>query len=171
MVLGFQKVLCSICNTEHLVEVIQEEKVVEYKKQTISYWDVHLRCLNAKEHNEFYTDEQKKINQISIIDQYRKNNNLLLSSEIVQIREHYNLTTQELSVLLGWKQDLIYLYENTAPQSHYENDILLKIINNPSFLYHRLKRDPAILINKTKRAKLELQLLKEISEKQDFFED
>ncbi len=171
MIIGTQKTQCALCGKTHLLQIVRERKSIQYKNQEVNYWATFYKCLNSPiDDNEFIGINQEKSNALNIINEYRKNNNLLTSDRIIEIREHYGLTASELSRILGWNSNLIDLYETVLAQERENDYVLMKIKNNPSFLYHRLKRTKNIL-NQNKLTQLNLLLLKEIKEKKDYFED
>lgn len=171
MVIGTQKTRCALCGKTHLLQILRERKSIKYKNQEVNYWATFYKCLNSPVNdNEFIGVNQEQSNALNIVNEYRKNNNLLTSDKIIAIREHYGLTAVELSKILGWDSNLIDLYETVLAQEKDNNDVLIKVQNNPSFLYHRLKRIKNIL-SQNKLSQLNLFLLKEIKEKKDYFED
>lgn len=168
-IIGFQKILCNLCKKEHLVQTIEQSKEVIYNDKHVVFNEVCCRCLNILDNNLFYLSEQIYENKMRVLSQYRINEKLLSSQEIIDFRKKYNLTASELSILLGWNPDVIDKIEHEYVQDKEMDNLLRKAIESPAFMYHRLKRVDK-QFSDYKKTELEVLILKEINLKKDYVE-
>lgn len=160
---------CPLCKKNHELKIKIDEKIAVYNGEKIKYNYEYLICNNLSNNNILILDDYKSKNLINFIDAYRIQKNYLTSQEIKDIRNKYFISEKELSILLNWEQDSIYLYENSISQNKYRNDILLKVKENPIFLYNRLERTKGKIKN-TSYINLKNILLKEIKYKNNYFD-
>ena len=100
--IGKTKYNCPICEKEEEVEIYKELAQVIIKEQTISYYETYYYCPISKE--EFYPSQVLDNNLLEAKDSYRRQNNLLTSQEIKEIRKYYKLNQKEFSNIFGWNQ-------------------------------------------------------------------
>jgi len=132
------KYSCPICEKVHKVKVYQEPTKALIKKQPIEYLETYYYCPISEE--EFYPSQILDNNLLEARDNYRKENNLLTSSEIKEIRKFYGLSQKEFSNILGWGDITIQRYESKSIQEETYNEMIKRAKENPLFLYEELKK-------------------------------
>ena len=85
-VLGKEKMFCSICEEEHDVEFIKEEREIYIKGEKVKHKEKMYRCNKYTEENTFETEKLWNENLINSFDAYREKKDLLTSKEIKLIR-------------------------------------------------------------------------------------
>lgn len=77
------KVDCPICNKEHMIEKRQRKNKIKIKDKIIQYDEVYFSCLETdEEENEFVTAQMMDENLSRARENYRAQENLLISKEI-----------------------------------------------------------------------------------------
>jgi len=119
---------CPIC-ANGILKKEQKKHEVQYKdkKTIIDNLDV-LVCTTC--HDGFYTKKSERKINIVFADMKRKEENLLTSKEIKEIRKQNYLTQEELSVLLGMSLKTIARYENGTIIQGRSTDILLRLLRD-----------------------------------------
>jgi len=136
--IGKTKYSCPICEKEEEVEIYKELTQVLIKKQNINYYETYYYCPVSKE--EFYPSQVLDSNLLEAKDSYRKQNNLLTSQEIKEIRKYYKLNQKEFSNIFGWGDITVQRYETKLIQEETYNEIMKRAKDNPLFLYEELKK-------------------------------
>mgnify|MGYP000124472653 CR=1 FL=1 len=129
-ILGIEKMFCSICEEEHNVELIEEEREIEIKGKKVKHKEKMYRCNKYTKENTFETGEMWNENLISSYDAYRQQNNLLTSKEIKQIRNKYKITQLEMAKLLGVGDVTVTRYETKQIQDEAHDKIMRLIDEN-----------------------------------------
>ena len=126
-----EKRLCACCMEEHEVKTIVIRDRATFKNSLVEYDAVYLFCDLAEE---LYADErQMQDNDISLKNAYRKQEGLLTSSEIYEMRKKYGISQSDLCILLGWGGKTITRYETHQVQDRAHNAILKKIDQDPEW--------------------------------------
>ena len=126
-----EKKLCTCCMEEHDVKTVLFKEQATFKHVRIEYEATYLYCDTAEE---LYMDEQQmKENDVKLKDAYRKSQALLTSDQIRMIRTKYNISQQDLCVLLGWGGKTITRYESHQVQDKAHDTILRKIAQDPEW--------------------------------------
>lgn len=135
---------CPICGQGHEVEERETDAQVIIKGQEISYKERYYYCENADpEECEFVTAKMANQNLLRARDNYRRQNHLLTSQEIISIRKDYNLSQVELSRLLGWGEATISRYESKSIQDASHDSMLRLIQKIPLEILDLLERNGA----------------------------
>lgn len=87
-ILGKEKMFCSICEEEHEVELIEEERKIDIKGEKVKYKEKMYRCNKYAEKNTFETEKLWNENLINSFDAYRERKDLLTSKKIKLIRKN-----------------------------------------------------------------------------------
>ena len=154
---------CPLCEKAHKVKVMEEETKALIKNKPIGYKEIYYFCPESDE--EFYPENILDENLIKAIDSYKKQNGLLTSSEIKEIRNYYGLNQKELSNLFGWGDITIQRYENKQIQDETYDEVLRRTKDDPMYLYNELKKHKdKFLVNRFNE--LENFLKEEIKKKQ-----
>lgn len=132
------KYSCPICEKVHEVKVYQEPTKALIRKQPIEYIETYYHCLISEE--EFYPSQVLDRNLLEARDCYRRENNLLTSSEIKEIRKFYGLNQKEFSNIFGWGDITVQRYESKLIQEETYNEMLKRAKEDPLFLYEELKK-------------------------------
>ena len=127
------KIYCPYCDEEHDVLIIEEESECIIKGTKVKFLEKNYYCDVCNV--EFSNGELEDLNLLSARDAYRKEHNLLTSSEIKNIREKYKLSQSDLALILGFGEVTITRYETKEIQNKNYDDILREISNNPYLLY------------------------------------
>lgn len=120
-----EKRFCTCCMEEHEVKTVLVPEQTTFKNVKIGYEASYLYCDVAEE---LYMDEQQmQENDIRLKDAYRREQGLLTSSEICNIRSKYRISQGDFSILLGWGGKTITRYEGHQVQDKAHDTILKKI--------------------------------------------
>lgn len=130
--------LCLSCMEEHEVAVVEVEETGTFKGETVVFPAVYEYCANSDEYSE--TEAMMTQNSLAQKDAYRKKVGLLTSGEIKAIREKYDISQKEFSVVLDWGMATITRYENHQVQDRAHDDILRKISSDPKWFIEMLER-------------------------------
>lgn len=104
---------------------------VEVKNQIIEYDEYYL----VDEKGEEIFDRNIEIeNDKNLYNAYKKNNNLLLSEEIRDIRKKYNLNQKEYAAVLGVGEITIHRFEKGDIQTE-SVDAIMRLSDNPNNMY------------------------------------
>lgn len=133
-----EKKLCMSCMEEHEVVVVELEETGLFKGETVVFPAVYEYCTNSGEYSE--TEVMMTQNSLSQKDAYRKKAGLLTSMDIKSIREKYDISQKEFSVVLDWGMATITRYENHQVQDRAHDDILRKISSDPEWFIEMLVR-------------------------------
>ena len=135
-VLKSEKCLCPSCMEEHEVKTVLVEESSFFKEEKICYEANYMLCDNTKEL--FANEQQLSQNDLNLKNAYRKKHGLLTSEEIVSIRSKYNITQNDLCLLLGWGGKTIARYEGHQIQDKAHDSILKKIDQDPEWFIELL---------------------------------
>ena len=125
------KKICPCCMTEHEVQTVQVKESASFKGRTVRYNAVYEYCDLA---DELYANEkQLQENDIRLKNAYRKAEGLLTSDEIASIRKKYDISQNDLSILLGWGVKTITRYESHQVQDRAHDSILKKLDSDPEW--------------------------------------
>lgn len=161
--IGKTKYNCPICRKKDEVEIYKELTQVIIKGQTVDYYETYYYCPVSKE--EFYPSKVLDSNLLEAKDSYRKQNNLLTSQEIKEIRKNYKLNQKEFANIFGWGDVTVQRYETKLIQDETYNEIIKRGKDNPLFLYEELKKHKN-RFDENRFHKIEILLKKEIEKKQ-----
>ncbi len=126
-----EKRICSCCMEEHEVKTVLVMDKAIFKNSKVDYEASYLFCDLAEE---LYMNEQQiKSNDIKLKDAYRKQEGLLTSVEIGEIRAKYGISQSDLCLLLGWGGKTITRYESHQVQDKAHDTILKKIDQDPEW--------------------------------------
>lgn len=126
-----EKRICSCCMEEHEVKTVLVKEQASLKNSTVEYEASYLFCETAEE---LYMDEQQiNDNDIRLKDAYRKQEGLLTSAQIGEIRAKYGISQSDLCLLLGWGGKTITRYESHQVQDKAHDTILKKIDQDPEW--------------------------------------
>lgn len=126
-----EKRLCTCCMEEHEVKTVLVREYTTFKNVKVMYDASYLYCDIV---DELYMDEQQmQENDIKLKDAYRREEGLLTSTQIIGIREKYNISQRDLCILLGWGGKTITRYESHQVQDKAHDTILKKIDQDPEW--------------------------------------
>lgn len=124
-----RKNYCPICQkeTEYIIN-IQETK---YSKDdvTFSYKEKVPVCSKCGE--ELFVDSIKKENQKTFENTYIKFFNIIPTKDIKEILSKYNISKENLSLVLGFNQPYIERYLDGYIPAKENSELLRKILNSP----------------------------------------
>ncbi len=133
-----EKKLCTCCMEEHEVKTVLVFERAIFKNIKVAYEALYWYCDIAEE---LYMDEQQmQENDVHLKDAYRKEQGLLTSSEIYNIRAKYGISQTDLCLLLGWGAKTITRYEGHQVQDK-AHDMILKKIDKDSEWFLSLLND------------------------------
>ena len=154
---------CPICDQIHDVEMHTRIATLQIKKDRVSYKETYFICHNTNnEECEFQTAKLVRDNLLNARDSYRRKNNLLTSTDIVNIRKKYKLSQVELAKLLGWGEATISRYETKAIQDE-AHDMMLKIIRDDPLKALELLRRNKNKFSSKKYLEIKEQIVNEIN--------
>lgn len=126
-----EKKMCSCCMEEHEVKTILTREHATFKNREVEYEATYLLCELA---GELYMDEGLiQENDIKMKDEYRRQEGLLTSAEISNIRAKYGISQSDLCSILGWGGKTITRYESHQVQDKAHDTILKKIGKDPEW--------------------------------------
>lgn len=132
---------CPICGEKHNISICKEEKKAVYKSQEVIYKNIFYLCENTPEDSEngntYYPGLLLDENMLRLKDNYRLLHNLLQSKDIVNLRNFFNLSQNDLSILLGFSNNRIKDLEIKKIQTQEENKKLV-FLKNKIFLVKNL---------------------------------
>ena len=152
---------CSICEENHDVSLIEEERETMVKGEKIKYKELYYKCDKYRDNNIFMYGELWNINLINSLDAYRIKKDLLTSKEIKDIRKKYDLTQSELAYLLNLGEVTITRYETKQIQDASVDNMLRELNDNPLLALKLLEKNK----NKFKRYEEIENKIKEIIDK------
>lgn len=152
---------CSICEENHDVSLIEEERETMVKGEKIKYKELYYKCDKYRDNNIFMSGELWNINLINSLDAYRIKKDLLTSKEIKDIRKKYDLTQSELAYLLNLGEVTITRYETKQIQDASVDNMLRELNDNPLLALKLLEKNK----NKFKRYEEIENKIKEIIHK------
>lgn len=126
---------CPICGKEHEVEKRKRKSQIKIKDTIVNFDEIYYRCTNVSddEDNEYVSAIIMDRNLLEAKDVYRKENGLLTSKEIKQVRKKYGLTQAEFSFLLGLGEITITRYETKLIQDE-TYDKIMRLVYEDAFL-------------------------------------
>lgn len=92
--------ICLCCMEKHDVYTVEVDENTVFKGKNVEYSAVYEFCDLA---DEYYANEEMiTANDIAMKNAYRKQNNLLTTDRIINIRNKYSMSQRDLACLLGW---------------------------------------------------------------------
>jgi len=145
-VISAEQKFCYSCMKEHevqFVEIIEENTI---KDEKVVYLKLAEYCY---EYDELTQDEDLiRTNNISFTDAYKKKVGLLISQEIIDIRNKYGFSQSDLAKILGWGEKTITRYESYQVQDIAHNDLLINVDNNPKWVLDKIIESKEMLTEK-----------------------
>jgi putative zinc finger/helix-turn-helix YgiT family protein len=136
------KMECPLCDKVHEIEERKRVARTIIKGEEVNYEETYYFCLNSDEdENEFSTAKMENENLLNARNEYRKAHGLLISDDIVAIREKYGLSQVDLAKLLGWGEATISRYESKAIQDDAYDNMLRIIKDNPLAAWDLLQKN------------------------------
>ncbi len=154
-ILGKIKMFCPICEEEHEVDLIEKEKETMVKERKIKYKEKFYRCNKYKQNNTFQNGELWNEGLINSLDSYRRQEELLTSKEIKQIRNKYQVTQLEMAKLLGVGDITVTRYETKQIQDEAHDKIMRLIDENALVALEYLERNKENFKNGERYEKIE----------------
>ncbi|OAD19864.1 transcriptional regulator, XRE family [Candidatus Thiomargarita nelsonii] len=127
---------CPICDEGQLVPNVCMEKTI-YKEKTLTINYESSTCSICG--SEIVTPTQAQRNQAHILDEQRKIDGLLTSSEIKRIRETFNLTSTQAAELFGSDATAFSKYERGEATQSVTLDKLLRLVKEMPLAFERLR--------------------------------
>lgn len=145
------RMYCPFCDCEHDLQIVENNSECIIKGEKVQYVETSLLCVESDEI--FDNGEILDQNLLKAKDEYRKNHNLLTSKEIEAIRNKYNISQADLSLILGWGEVTITRYETKEIQNENYDKILRQIDADPNKLqdYFMLNKEK---FSQSKQAKI-----------------
>lgn len=150
--------LCMSCMETHEVLTVEIEENNIFKGREIDYIATYEYCDKTEEL--YATEDMISTNDIAMKNAYREQAGLLTSNQIVRIRQKYEISQSDLSILLGWGEKTITRYEGHQVQDVAYDTILRKIDVDPEWYLELLKNSKSKFAEQTyhKYYKTALQL-------------
>jgi putative zinc finger/helix-turn-helix YgiT family protein len=131
---------------EHDVYKVQKTETLDFKNKDIIYEALYEYCEYADELLE--TEEMIKQNKLMMIDEYRKQDGLLTSNDLINIREKYSVSQKDFSEILDWGKATITRYENHQVQDRAHDDVLRMVQSDPKWFLDKLELAKERISNK-----------------------
>ncbi|MDO4178410.1 MAG: hypothetical protein Q4D21_04385 [Phascolarctobacterium sp.] len=133
------KMKCPCCLKEHVVEIVLLPEKTIFKDVSVDYEGAYLYCDVV---NEFVANEkQVQENDTRMKDAYRKAVGLLTSQDIAALRTKYQISQNDLCLLLGWGLKTITRYEAHQIQDRAHDSILKKLSEDPGWFLELLQQN------------------------------
>lgn len=132
-----EKKFCIYCMEEHEIDIVRMLDIETFKEEEITFSAIYQYCSIEDEFTE--TEEMIRSNCLSMKDAYRKKMNLLTSKEIIEIREKYSMSQEDLAKVLGWEKNTITRYEDYEVQDRSNDNILRNLKGNSKQFLEMLK--------------------------------
>lgn len=130
--------LCECCMEEHAVQHVVIHENTQFRRVSVPYDAHYFYCDRA---DELYADEEMiSRNDRSMKNAYCRICGLLTADEILDIRQKYEISQQDLCRLLGWGDKTITRYEGHQVQDRAHDDILRKIDHDPKWFLDLLEK-------------------------------
>lgn len=140
-----ENTICTCCMEKHEVKTVLMKEHTTFKNTAVEHDAVYFYCDAA---DELYMDEQQmRENDIRLKDAYRRQNNLLTSEQIMDIRSKYDITQSDLCSVLGWGGKTVTRYESHQVQDRAHDMILKKVDQDPEWFLELLKGSDSELQN------------------------
>lgn len=133
-----EKKKCYSCMEEHEVSVVQIEKSVKYNDELVNYNAIYEYCEETDDLTA--TEEMIRTNDISMKDAYREQKGLMTSREIKVLRDRYQISQTDFSMVLGWGGKTITRYESYQVQDAAHDNILKRIQRDPQWFLELLSK-------------------------------
>ncbi len=128
--------ICPMCERGQLIpNVCKEQSLYKGKTLTVDYESSTCSTCSS----EIVTPTQAHNNQARILDEQRKINGLLISSEIKHIRESFKLTLTEAANLFGEEVLTFSRYEKGEAIQSPTLDKLLRLVSETPVAFERLQ--------------------------------
>ncbi len=127
---------CPICEDEHEVVLIKYVDEVKVKGEIIECEVQAYYCEETQER--FENGELVDENLQKIRDAYRIKHGLLTRKEIIEIRNKYGITQEELAIILGLGEKTIARYESSIIQDKPYDVLIRKFNDDYNFAYDML---------------------------------
>lgn len=151
---------CPICEEEHEVKVLKIVSKEIIKNEEIEYEQIVYEC---EECNEYFEDgELLNRNLDELRDAYRRKKELLTAKEIIEIRNKFNLTQEDLAIILGLGEKTIARYETSTIQDKPYDILLRKFNEDYNFAYEMLEKSKG-KIKEQKFSKIKDKIIEFIS--------
>lgn len=138
-ILKKERKLCMSCMEEHEVFLVAVLENNVFKGQSIEYNAIYEYCESTEEY--FATTELMSRNDIAMKNAYRKSKGLLLTDDIMKIRQKYDISQLDLATLLGWGGKTITRYEGHHVQDMAHDTILRKLDQDPEWFVKLLEQE------------------------------
>lgn len=123
---------------------IEKKKITEYLRGSYYTYNGEIATCN-KCGAEVYIPEILDGNMEKLYSEYRKKNGILNKEEIKLIPEKYQISNENISLILGWKRETFARYYDGKTQSKRYSDILEIILKNPEEYLKILEKNKSIL--------------------------
>lgn len=140
---------CETCNQDRAYTITETQ--MKYKVKNENFLIVGKKAYCSFCGDEVFDFDIEQENQEKAFHQYRLKHNLLQPNEITEIRSKYNLSSEEFSVLLGFKPKTISRFERGTIQTQSQNEKIAlcdSIDNMKKFIEENKNRLPDDLTTK-----------------------
>ena len=127
---------CPYCNSEQ--EYYIDKRILEkYKGVLVNVEENVPICKKCK--NELIINNIEDDNLKRIYSEYRKIKNIITPSEIIKLRNKYNISQRELTAILNFGKMTINRYENGSMPSKTHSDYLRLISKDKNEFFNKVK--------------------------------
>ena len=127
---------CENCRTNTDCFIESNHRVAVLKNKKYYFEGKRTQCLSCGK--EVYNKEVVDFNCKALLDEYRKENNLISYEKILEIPRKYCIGNFSLSILLGWRTTTFAHYcKGYVPTKRYSNE-LKRIYDDPLYFEHIL---------------------------------
>ena len=145
------KAYCLVCDKEVKFIIKNENEQCRIRGVDILYSALKAYCPVCNK--DLFVSEFEKINRINRFDEYKKQNGLLTSQDIIAIRNKYGLSQTKLANVIMCGEKNIARYETGTIQDRHI-DLLLRILDeHPEYFGLKIKKEKPKRVSKLSRQK------------------
>ena len=145
-----KEMVCYLCGVPRPMELVRSTETIEIHQHKITFEAEFYRCPVCGEEIEDLGQVDR--NLAAAREVYDRLYATPTASELVVLREKYNISQKSLSTLLGFGETTMNSYESGASVPQPPNRLLLKLVENPTVFreIYRLNKDKLSALQRRK---------------------
>ena len=138
-----KKARCIKCGWQIEYDIVDE--VYTYKEDDLVVKYKGKKAICKKCNNELSVDEIDDYNQEQFEKVYKETNNIITIEEIENIIEKYSREASELSIILGFGEQIIDRYLKGYIPTTENSKCLREVLNSPKYYYDMLTKNSNLI--------------------------
>lgn len=124
---------CEICRKD--VSYFEKNEIITSELKGVKYNFSGKKAICENCSHEVFSHEVNDYNLKQLYNEYRRQNNIINLTKILEIPQKYNIGKRPLSLLLGWGEQTFSRYcDGDMPTQQY-SDVLQKIYDDPAYYF------------------------------------